>query len=442
MASKLTLTDMTQDERWLANNGNICFRFEEKKVFERPWIIVLAAFLLIVVTGIEYLVYGSYYSLTPNVILFFLLFLWWTTIPLKANETIIEKTVHELMDDTVAADAKAAGTEVTKSFVHYDVKGTYAIITGRCFLVLLKNGIVWEYPIKYHKPNKKAKGFYECNKNYIVSKDQEHIRAIRPRLWHSFMAKLKLSDKAKLWLIIFAILLIGGVALTGVYWLITGVKWWSLLFIGGYFVLYEITERVSRLLPGKIMETCKNIVSLPIFFLYVLTASVQPFITIVGTCLFIGVFAFGIPALILTGINHMGWIILNPETIAFIDISLGSVLCSMYPVTKWIVRHSPLKNLGNHDYEANREQLALYLAHPSNIVFLLYLAYFVILAVSGYMLIQNNCYMVSESFDMAVIKAFLVFIAFTNMRVKAKETEVDAKVLLKRISGLFVHDKY
>ena len=57
------------------------------------------------------------------------------------------------------------------------------------------------------------------------------------------------------------------------------------------------------------------------------------------------------------------------------------------------------------------------------------------------MLIQNEGYLISESFDMAILKAFLVFIAYTNMKVKAKETEIDAKELLEHISGLFEHDK-
>lgn len=111
-----------QEERWQTHNGNKCFRFSERKEFERPWIIILAALLLVVGTGIEFVIYGSYYSLTPNVILFFFLFLWWTTIPLKANEAVIEKTVHELMDDVVTQDAKAVGTEVARSYVHYDIK--------------------------------------------------------------------------------------------------------------------------------------------------------------------------------------------------------------------------------------------------------------------------------------------------------------------------------
>lgn len=432
---------MMQSERWKADNGNKCFRFAERQVFEKPWIIILAAMLLAVGTGVEYFVHGSYYSLAPNVILFLFLFLWWTTIPLKANEAVIEKTVHELMDETVAADAMAAGIEVVKSFVHYDTKGTYAIIIGRCFLVLLKNGEVWEYPIEYHKPRGKTEGYYECKKSHIVSKNQEHIRAIHPRRWHRFVEKLKLPVKTQLWLYILAIIIIGGLAFAGVYWLVMKLGWWLLLTIGGYVVVYEIMGWLAKQLPGRFTEVCRSIISLPISFVYLLVALAHPFITIAGTYLFIALFAFGVPALIMIGMTNIGWIVFKPETVAFIVIALGSVLSSTYSVTKWIIRHSPLKNWGNHDYESHREQLAFYLARPSNMVFILYLLYFVLLAVSGYMFIQNGEYLISESFDMAVLKAFLVYIAYTNMRVKAKETEVEAKVLLERISGLFVHDK-
>lgn len=430
------------DERWQSKNGNKCFRLKERQVFERPWIIILAAILFAVGTGVEYFVHGSYYSLVQNAILFFFFFLWWTTIPLKANEAVIEKTVHELMDDMVAADAMAADTEVVKSFVHYDIKGTYAIITGRCFLVLLKNGEVWEYPIEYHKPNKKTEGYYECNITHVVPENQEHIRAIHPRRWHRFVEKLKLPVKTQLWLYIFTIILIGGTSFASVFWLIMRLEWWLMLAVGGYIVVYVIVGWIAKRLPGKFMGACRNIISLPIAFIYLLVALAHPFITIAGTYLFIALFAFGVPALIMIGMTNIGWIVFKPETIAFIVIALGSVLSSVYPVTKWIIRHSPLKNWGNHDYESHREQLAFYLAHPSNMVFILYLLYFVLLAVSGYMLIQNGEYLISESFDMAILKAFLVYIAYTNMRVKAKETEVEAEVLLARISGLFVHDKY
>ena len=125
----------------------------------------------------------------------------------------------------------------------------------------------------------------------------------------------------------------------------------------------------------------------------------------------------------------------------FIALAIGSVLCVTHPMTKWIIRCSPLKNWGNHEYDRHREQLAYYLVHPSNMEFLLYLIYFVLLAVSGYKLIQCDGSMLSESIDTAVLKVFLVFIAYTNMRVKGKETKIEAKELLQKISGLFVHDR-
>lgn len=117
--------------KWTDSNGNKCFRFTERQVFERPWIIILVAILLLAMVGVEYMLDGSGYLLIPAVIAFFFLFLWWLTIPMKANEAIIEKTVHELMDDIIAYDATAVDTKVKKSFVHYDTKGTYAIIIGR-----------------------------------------------------------------------------------------------------------------------------------------------------------------------------------------------------------------------------------------------------------------------------------------------------------------------
>ena len=63
------------------------------------------------------------------------------------------------------------------------------------------------------------------------------------------------------------------------------------------------------------------------------------------------------------------------------------------------------------------------------------------LGVPGYRLIQYDGYLLSESIDAAIIKAFLVFIAYTNMRVKGKDTEIEAKELLQRICGLSVHDR-
>ena len=428
--------------KWTSINGNKCFRFSERHEFERPRIIILIAFLFLATVGIEYLLNGSYYSFIPAVIAFFFLFLWWMTIPLKANEAVIEKTVHDLMDAVVTKDAMVVGTKVRRSYVFYDTKGTYAIITGRYFLVLLENGEVWEYPLTYHHATGETEGYYECGTEHKVSDNPEHIRAIKPQRWKQVISKLSISVKAKLWLLIFGIIAIGGLAFAGVFWLIIELKWRALLVVGAYVAIETSVGWITKAKPRKVIIAVKYVVDIPIYLGSLVVSSIQPFITIVGTYFFIAMFAFGVPAIILVGVSKVGWWTLKPEAIAFIVFALGAVLCSTYAITKWIIRHTPLKDWGNHTYEGHREQLAFYLAHPSNMVFMLYLIYFVLLVLSGYMLIQNGQYLISESFDLAILKAFLVFIAYTNMRVKAKDTEIDAKELLVRISRLFEHDKY
>lgn len=431
------------DDRWRLENGNECFRFREREVFERPWIIISVAVLLAACTGMEYLINGSSYSLTPNVILFFFCALWWTTIPMKYNEAVIEKAVHEIMDGVVAKEATAKQTRVVKSEVHYDTKGTYAIITGRCFLVLLENGEVWEYPIEYHKPTDSEDGYYECVKKYFVAENQEHIRAIAPRRWSGFTSKIRLSDKAKLWLIMLAIVVIGGLAFAFSLWMVARLKWWTLLLIVGYVALYSFGGWVTNKVGGKVLKVVNYIISVPMVVVYALVGMVQPFITIVGTYFFVVMFAFGVPAILLIFLSKLEWLVFKPETIAFIVLALGSILCAhSYRTTKWMVHQTPLRDWGNHRYESFREELAVYLIHPSNVVFLLYLAYLVVLALSGYMQIENGSYLISESFDAAILKAFLVFIAFTNMRNKAKDAEIDTKQLLGKTMRLFVHDKY
>ena len=57
-----------------------------------------------------------------------------------------------------------------------------------------------------------------------------------------------------------------------------------------------------------------------------------------------------------------------------------------------------------------------------------------------FQLTQLGGFLLSESVDATILKAFLVFIAYTNMREKGKENEIEAKELLQKISGLFVHD--
>lgn len=426
--------------RWVLPNGNVCFRFLERKQFEHPWIIVIFTILLISIIGIEYLVNESLYSFAPVVISWLFASLWWLTRPMRANETVIEKTVHEIMDDTVNADAETVGATVTKSRVQYDTKGTYGIVTGMCFLVLLNNGEVWEYPLSYHIEGDDGDGFYVCGKDHVVSNNSSHIYAIHPQFLRRLSARLKLSDKARLGFLLFAIVIVGGLSFLLCYWLVIKLKWWFFGVVGLYLGMNALVAYISKKVKGKVMESIRYVVNYPSALFVVLIEITKPFNTIIGTFIYVTLFTFGVPALVMASLSHVGWIEFKPESIVFVVIALGSVLSSSHKVTRWIICHSPLKNWGNHVYESYREKLALYLIHPGNVVFVIYLVYLLFLVISGFIQIQYNRFLVSEGIDTAILKAFLVYIAFSNMISKAKATEFDVTDVLNQTLMLFQQD--
>ena len=427
--------------KWKTSNGNVCFQFPMRETFERPWIIILAAFLVIIICCVEFWGWNSYTLLTPSMVLFFIFFLWWINIPVRNNEIIVVKTIHEIMDNTVNEDARAVRRTVTRTLVNHDTKGTYGRVEASGFLVLLDIGEVWEYPIIYHKHNNQDT-YFECERAHIVSNNQNHIHRINPQKWKRFINRLKLSEKTCLGLLLTTILVVGFLILVGFYWIMKNYIWQSLLIFVGYLFLYSLIGWIYLKWPVKILNAIRFSMSIPLEILNFLFRAISPFFTIVGTYLFVALFTFGVPAIILTGISRLGWIVLRPETITFIVFTIGSILCSnSYRSTKWIIHQTPLKDWGNHKYEAYREKLAIYLIHPSNVIFLLYLIYFIILGVSGFLQIEDGSYLISKDFDAAILKAFLVFMAFANMRTKSREAKADIKELLQQTLKLFVHDK-
>ncbi len=83
--------------KWTGPNGNPCFRFFERKPFERVWIIAAIAIVFFAVVIVELIVNGSHTLLLPVFICFFVAVLWWLTIPMKANESevLMEVTLIE-----------------------------------------------------------------------------------------------------------------------------------------------------------------------------------------------------------------------------------------------------------------------------------------------------------------------------------------------------------
>ncbi|HBN04862.1 MAG TPA: hypothetical protein DD434_03605, partial [Bacteroidales bacterium] len=169
-----------------------------------------------------------------------------------------------------------------------------------------------------------------------------------------------------------------------------------------------------------------------------------PSITILTSYICLGVYAFGIPMLGVKSLDYLFKLNISWETLLFIALAVGSIV-SVYGtrLIHWVIKeHSPLKNWENHKYEAVKTELALYVISKNNINFFIYLAYFTYLSISGLMQIQYNEPLITINVDGAILKAFLVFIAFSNMVSKSKDVEIKAKPLLSKIIRLMTtHDK-
>ncbi len=252
---------------------------------------------------------------------------------------------------------------------------------------------------------------------------------------------MKLSVNTKTRLLLLSIFLIGGV-LCGLFcWMLFKLQLWTLLVIAIIAAWFAFSGWLSEHSKGKVMKVISNVISAPLVVVYMTIGLAQPFITIIGTYVFVALFGFGVPGLILKGLNAVFSLELLPETIGFIAIAVGSILCAnSYWITQKIIRWSPLGNRDEHKYESYREKLAYYLIQPCNVVFMLYLVYFVLLVITGFMQIQYGGSLFSEGYDSAILKAFLVFIAFTNMKSKAQNSDLDSQVILKQTMGLFVRD--
>ncbi|MBO5614664.1 MAG: hypothetical protein J5932_00890 [Prevotella sp.] len=251
--------------------------------------------------------------------------------------------------------------------------------------------------------------------------------------------KMSLSVHTKIRLLLLAILLIGGGIFCLFCWMFHKLQCWTLIVLIVFMVWFALAGWVSGHSNGKVMKAISYVISVPLVVVFLSLGLVQPFITIVGTYFFVASCAFGIPALLLHGMNHVLNMGLLPETIVFIAIAFGSILCAnSYKITKKIIRWTPLHNNGEHRYEEYREKLAYYLIQPSNVVYLLYLVYLVLLTIIGFIQIQYGSSLINKGYDAAILKAFLVFIAFTNMKNKAQSSDLDSHELLKLTLGLFV----
>jgi hypothetical protein len=255
---------------------------------------------------------------------------------------------------------------------------------------------------------------------------------------------LKLSEKTCLGLLLFTIFIVSSVFCFVGLWLLQNYLKWVIVILIGLISLFGLVEFLYSKYPSRGLGGIRYLIKIPLAIFGLILHGGVPFIMIVFTYFPVFVLAFCFPFIIIKVLSVLGGVTFQLETIIFISLSTGSILCSYSHgfrlLMKWVLAYNPFtNNKGFSSSESFKVELAYYLVRRSNIIFLLYFLYFLFLCISGFLQIEKGDYLISMKIDAVILKAFLVFIAFSNMRTKLKEADANVKDLLQHLLNLFVH---
>lgn len=254
-----------------------------------------------------------------------------------------------------------------------------------------------------------------------------------------------ISERTKLISLILIILVLGGLIFYGFIAIFTHIQNWR--WIVGvfllYFLLFEGVCFINKRFKSKSTQVVKQILLFPVIALKFMLDIAKPAVYVLMSLFYMILVGFAVPFSILTGLNLLFNWSLNSETMLFIAFALGSILSvHLSKIMQSLICKIPPLNQGEHKFQLFGRDLAKYILHPRNLSFLFFLLYFIYLSVSGFIQLQYNGFLISKEIDAAILRAFLVFIACTNMISKSREVDIQAKDLLKRMLCLmFEHDE-
>lgn len=254
-----------------------------------------------------------------------------------------------------------------------------------------------------------------------------------------------ISERTKLISLILIILVFGGLIFYGFIVMFIHIQNWR--WIVGvlllYFLLFGGACFINKRFKSKSTQVVEQILLFPVIALKFLLDITKPAVYVLMSLFYMIMVGFAVPFSILTGLNLLFNWSLNSETMLFIAFALGSILSvHQSEIMQSLICKIPPLNQSEHKFQLLGRDLAKYILHPRNLSFLFFLLYFIYLSVSGFIQLQYNGFLISKEVDAAILRAFLVFIACTNMISKSRKVDIQAKNLLKRMLCLmFEHDE-
>lgn len=132
---------------------------------------------------------------------------------------------------------------------------------------------------------------------------------------------------------------------------------------------------------------------------------------------------------------------IKPQTVLFVSLSLGGIISAHYstPLFGWI---SKILTRNGHRYEFHFKRMIEYVYKPSNIQFVVFLLYVLYLVLSTIYRFQTDGQPLFENeIDYVVLESFLVFVAYSNMKMRREKADFKFTELFKIIYSMWTaHD--
>lgn len=407
------------------DNGNFALYYDHLPV-RKKWMAVVVGVLLAGMVVAEYICNATYTSVILAIFVYLWFLMWWSKRYGSDNEKLEEAWMNERIDELLPAELERRGKDVReiKRLFWVETKG-YGTVVAEMMLVLLSDGDVLEYHLKYFYDNEKS--YHELLSEPTDCTNEMRLKKIKPikSIVSQLLGKITPSWFVTIVFIVPAVLL----ALLG--WLISCCGIAVFYYLLGYTLLFMVVTTVNSRSPCKATKLVLNILYVPIALFYLTGRLVMPLFTMLIAITFVAAYFFLLPASLLLLADKAFNIEISVATVVFIVIVFGTIICVYYPnIVKGVLKkHTPLKNWGNHAYEEYKESLGMLIINSSLIKYLVMLSYLIYLAVSSFMTIHSGVPLINADVDNAVIKAFLVFIAYSNLVKQRSEIDINTETL-------------
>lgn len=237
--------------------------------------------------------------------------------------------------------------------------------------------------------------------------------------------------------LILTILVLGGLIFYTFVRLVEVLGWKLVVGFLVYVILLKVMIVLRKHTKRRILHTIEKVFFFPVIVIKFLLDLSKPSIYIFISFVYMIFVAFLLPFFILKAVSYsLSWNI-GLTTLVFLVLALGSILCvHQSKIIQTIVCSFPPFNREEHKIQQLGKDLSRYILHPRNLSFIFYFIYFVYLSFSGFMQLQYKSNLIGEETDEAISKAFLVFIACTNMVAKSHEVDMQSTDLLDRMLHL------